>query len=304
MTTHIPVISVVVPTYNRATLLANALRSITEQTFGDWEVIVVDNHSVDHTDSVVHGFADPRIILTKVHNDGVIAVSRNRGIALARGEFVAFLDADDWWSPGKLEASVAALRGGADLCYHDMWVVTHEGQRAFRKRVGSRPVSSPVHEDLLTRGNAVVNSSVVVRASVLRQIGGLSEDPTLIATEDFDCWLRIAEVTDRFHFLKDTYGYYWVGGGNETNPKRAMVYLRRLHELHIAGRLELGPGAEPEWWLYAMARASYLTGERGMARRLLWRLMRRRTSLSIKSKVLFMLAAHAISPAPAAAPRE
>ena len=109
-----PRISIVIPTYNRARDLERALKSLKAQTFINWEVLIIDNESVDNTDEVVSGFSDPRMKLFKIDNDGVIAASRNLGIREASGEYIAFLDSDDWWKPKKLEESVKCLEKSAD----------------------------------------------------------------------------------------------------------------------------------------------------------------------------------------------
>ena len=186
----IPVISVVIPTYNRASDLERALKSIQVQTFTSWEVLIIDNHSVDSTDQLVSDFNDPRIKLFKIHNNGVIAASRNMGIREASGEYIAFLDSDDWWKPEKLKLSLDALNAGADIVYHDLFLVTKSDQRLFLKKAATRGLTRPVFDNLLTGGNCINNSSVVVKKDLLTSIGGVSEDCDLIATEDYDCWLR------------------------------------------------------------------------------------------------------------------
>ena len=112
-----PVISVVLPTFNRAGLLKRALLSVISQTYANWEVLVIDNNSTDDTDQVVHGLGDERIKILKVHNHGVIALSRNVGIKAAHGTYIAFLDSDDWWKSDKLKKSLAYLEKGNDLVY-------------------------------------------------------------------------------------------------------------------------------------------------------------------------------------------
>ncbi len=92
-------VSVVIPTYNHARFLGRALQSVMDQTYKNWEVIIIDNHSQDNTDEIVEAFKDPRITLLKIHNNGVIAASRNMGIRAAKGEWIAFLDSDDHWYP-------------------------------------------------------------------------------------------------------------------------------------------------------------------------------------------------------------
>ncbi len=221
-----PLISVVIPTYNRACDLERALKSVQFQTFTNWEVLIVDNHSDDNTDDVVSGFNDPRMRLFKIHNNGVIAASRNMGISHAIGEYIAFLDSDDWWTPAKLRLSLEALDAGSDIVSHDLYVVTRSDQRVFWKKVRSRELKSPVFDDLLASGNGLLNSSVVVRKRLLVEIGGVSEEPDLIGVEDFDTWLRISKLTDKFKRIQHTLGYYWLGGGNISNEDK---YIQIIH---------------------------------------------------------------------------
>src|SRR5689334_17428665 len=104
-----PQVSVVIPTYNRAADLRRALGSVVAQTCERWEALVVDNHSTDDTRQVVESFRDGRIRFLQVSNQGVVAVSRNLGVRNAVGDYVAFLDSDDWWLPEKLSRSVSEL---------------------------------------------------------------------------------------------------------------------------------------------------------------------------------------------------
>ncbi|MBL0209044.1 MAG: glycosyltransferase family 2 protein [Propionivibrio sp.] len=118
-----PLVSVVVPTYNHAQFIGHALASVCAQTFTNWEAIVVNNFSTDDTESIVASMVDPRISLVSFANNGVIAASRNHGVGLARGEFVAFLDSDDCWYPHKLERCLKMMTLGYDLvCHGELWV--------------------------------------------------------------------------------------------------------------------------------------------------------------------------------------
>ena len=103
-----PRVSVIIPCYNHGRFLAGAVESVTRQTFTDLEIIVIDDGSTDTTPDVVAGLADPRIRSRRTANAGVSA-ARNAGLDLARGEFIAFLDADDSWDPAKLERQVALM---------------------------------------------------------------------------------------------------------------------------------------------------------------------------------------------------
>jgi len=285
-----PLVSIVIPTYNRASELQRALKSVCKQSYTKWEALVIDNYSDDNTDSVLRSFSDSRMRLFKIHNHGVIATSRNKGISEAQGEYIAFLDSDDWWVPQKLEVSIQYFEQEYDVSYHDLWGVKKERGQFFKKRMKGRPVSQPVYADLIKNGSAISTSSVVVRTEILQQVGGQLEDPELIAAEDYECWLRVSKVTERFVYIPMILGYYWMGGENLSNPNRSLINLKRLRTLHIEPYTKEHCSESPAWWEYAFARATYLVGEIGTARRLLQRLARRSLPWLILLKVRFMLA--------------
>ena len=104
-----PLVSVVIPTYNHANFLTRSLGSVVNQTYLNLEIIIVDNHSTDDTDLVIKSFLDHRIKTFKIHNNGVIAASRNCGISHSNGDWIAFLDSDDYWLPSKIEFALSAV---------------------------------------------------------------------------------------------------------------------------------------------------------------------------------------------------
>jgi glycosyltransferase involved in cell wall biosynthesis len=285
-----PLISIVIPNYNRARDLRRALSSIATQTHPEWEALVIDNHSTDNVAEVVEEFADPRVRLLKVHNHGVIAVSRNLGVANAAGEYVAFLDSDDWWAPRKLERSLDRLLRGADVVYHDLYLARSSRSVWRLRRAHSRSLSSPVFSCLLERGNALTNSSVVIRRRLLLDIGGLSEDPALISWEDFDCWLRVAKVTERFCRLTDPLGWYWVGGGNISSPERTIRNLRRIRELYLPDIGAEEDAGLPGWYHYGMGRATFHLGDYKRGSRHMSRAIRGQLYPNVRAKALVTLA--------------
>ncbi|HEV3459837.1 MAG TPA: glycosyltransferase family A protein, partial [Thermoanaerobaculia bacterium] len=101
-----PTVSIVVPTFNRAGLLAETIASVLEQTFADFELLVVDDGSVDDTREVVQAIADPRVDFLPMSHCGNLSILRNAGISKAQGSFVAFLDSDDLWREDKLAAQL------------------------------------------------------------------------------------------------------------------------------------------------------------------------------------------------------
>lgn len=232
----LPKISVVIPNFNRASDLGRCLDSLVAQTFDDFEVLVCDDGSSDNSAEVAASFKD-RLDL-HFHTDanfGGPARPRNRGIEEARAPYVAFLDSDDWWLPNKLANAYPVLQGGADVVYHDLFIVRSLNQSSYPEKVKSTQPISPLFQALLCKGMSIPNSSVVVRKEVLERIGGICEDRELISVEDYDTWLGLARVTERFVRLPTCDGYYWVGGGNisAATPKQQQR-IRTLYAKHLA----------------------------------------------------------------------
>ena len=255
-----PRTSIIIPTYNRARDLDRCLESLCRQTDNDFEVLVCDDGSTDDTAEVAACFA-VRLPLLYLRQDnfGGPARPRNNGLRHARGMYVAFLDSDDWWLPEKLEQSVARLDVGADLVYHDLYLVsgwTGTNQRTFR-RAATRKVVAPVFDDLLFNGNAINTSSVVTRREQMLAIGGFSEDRALIAGEDYEAWLRLARTTDKFERIEAPLGFYWAGGGNISAPARMIAITSRLQELYRDDLARISHGLLPPLMAYNLSRAHY-----------------------------------------------
>ena len=278
-----PLISIIIPTYNRAAELVTALDSIEAQSETNYEVLIVDNHSEDGTDEMILARRDPRMHLIKVHNDGVIARSRNIGLAAAHGKYLAFLDSDDWWTPDKLMRCLKVLEAGADVTYHDLRISpgpAHPPGKVLR----TWPLRGDPFHALLRGGNALANSSVMVRRAVLGQMTQ-AEDPSLVGMEDFDLWLRLAKAGARLQRCDGVLGFYRMGDTNFTNPGRSLQALNALMRRHCDIRFE-----STGWWLpYGIGRAHYQLGDKSAARRALRRILRRKAPLSIYAKTALML---------------
>jgi len=285
-----PTVSVVVPTFNRAKEVGRCLDSLVAQTFKDFEVLVCDDGSVDGTGDVVRRYSD-RLNLTYKwsENFGGPARPRNIGVALARGEFIAFLDSDDWWLPQKLEKSMEYFERGADLVYHDLHVATKPGQRLFWRKSASRVLAKPIFVDLLVNGNALNNSSVVVRGNLLDAIGGFSEARDLIAAEDYDAWIRIARVTDRFVRIPEVLGCYWVGDGNISNPRRTVSTIDAIETKYARELSDLCRDHSPYWLTYVKARCYYTLGLYERAKVTLTSMETSHAPLSVRARKLWML---------------
>ena len=201
-------VSVIIPTYNQAAYLKEALASIRDQSYPVLEAIVINNFSDDDTVAVVEAAqGDSPIELVDFRNHGVIGASRNEGIRRARGEYLAFLDSDDTWTAEKLSRCVGALQSGYDLvCHGEAW--SYAGGRTRNVLYG--PVANATYDRLLYRGNCFSTSAIVVRRQVLDDLGGFSEDPTFVTAEDYELWLRIARAGYRMCFLRDILGTYRI----------------------------------------------------------------------------------------------
>ena len=225
-----PLISVIIPSYNHARFLGRALASLLEQTYINWEAIVIDNYSSDNTDEILAGFDDSRITALKIRNKGVIAASRNAGVKASRGEWVAFLDSDDWWTKDKLEVCLEYFHKGVDFIYHDLEIVHNTPRIRIRKFINSWQVKNPVFLDLLLKGNPISNSSVVVRRRLIEEIGGINEDEKIISCEDYHAWLRISQITDRFIYLPRKLGYYLIHNQGISKKDNSHAYFVVVNE--------------------------------------------------------------------------
>lgn len=179
-------ISIIIPTYNRAERLKDAIESVRTQTYVNWELIIVDDGSTDNTEGVVRSFDDRRIYYIKQDNRGVSA-ARNTGISKARGKLIAFLDSDDRWSPSKLEVQKDFFDSNSEayLCQtEEIWI--RNGMRVNPKKKHAKP-SGWIFKECLPLC-CVSPSAVMVRQEVFETIGVFDE--SLLSCEDYDLWLR------------------------------------------------------------------------------------------------------------------
>lgn len=182
-----PLISVIIPTYNRAWCLPRAIDSVLGQSFRDFELIVVDDGSNDETALVVAAYGDALRVIRQA-NRGVSA-ARNAGIAVARGVWIALLDSDDHWLPVKLETQLEWLAAHTDyrICQtEELWI--RDGKRVNPKK-RHRKHGGHIFERCLPLC-LVSPSAVMIDRHLLNEVGGFDEE--LPACEDYDLWLRIS----------------------------------------------------------------------------------------------------------------
>ncbi len=229
-----PLVSVIVPTYNRADYLKECLEAILKQTFFDFELIVVDDGSSDESEAIINSFFTNKVCyLQHTENRGVSA-ARNTGIAKAQGDLIAFCDSDDLWLPRKLEWQVDFFAQNKDawLCYGDeIWI--RNGQRVNpRKR--HQKISGWVFEDCLPLC-LVSPSSVMMRRIFFDKVGNFDED--FPACEDYDLWLR-ASLLCPFHLIERP--LITKTGGHEDQLSRKYWGMDRFRIRAIEKCLETG----------------------------------------------------------------
>jgi glycosyltransferase involved in cell wall biosynthesis len=192
-------VSVIIPTYNRASTIVPVIESVLEQTYKKIEVIVVDDGSSDGTEHVLKNFGD-RISVIRQENAGPSA-ARNRGVAVSKGEIVAFLDSDDHWMPDKIERQVSLMgRLGPDVCccVCNAWVRGTEGEDSgntfdsagIRLTFIEGQWTNP--QDVLATRFLLFNQVVAVRREAFDRVGGFNEALRLL--EDYELAVRLASV--------------------------------------------------------------------------------------------------------------
>jgi len=209
-----PLVSVVLPTYNRANSLFGAVQSVLSQTLNDFELIIVDDNSTDNTHEIVQFFIKQIGIISRFRksetigyhklseNSGSPVIPRNYGCSKARGKYIAFIDSDDVWSSEKLETQVGYLETiGGNFSYHNLLVKYSSGKRELWNRM-STCYSGEVFEVLLKK-NFIPTSSVVLTREIYNKYGPM--DMRYKVSHDWDLWLKIA-FENQLHYIPDILG--------------------------------------------------------------------------------------------------
>ncbi len=190
-----PLVTIVIPTWNRKALLGEAIASVAGQTYRNWELIVADDGSSDGTVEELRANAEPRMRLVALDHAGNISRVRNAGAAAGSGALIAFLDSDDLWLPHKLELQIAALRDGpARWCYANYAHVGAQGELLPARPVVFRPDRGRVLRMLLLGETAAYVGTLLVERSLFDAVGGFDE--SLRMRGDFDFALRLASAAD------------------------------------------------------------------------------------------------------------
>lgn len=250
----IPVVSVIIPTYNSAKTLVRTLESALRQTH-HCEVIVIDDGSTDNTKDVIEPYvADGRIIYLYQKNAGC-GVARNYGISIAQGEYIALLDADDYWHDEKIERQLKVFRENPKVvvCSTEAYLIDPFSELIWETRRGIlQKLRSGYVVPFLAFHSIVTLSSALVRKDVLQKIGGFETDYGLMMVADLDLWLKLAPLGD-FYAITIPLTFYQTRVGI---TRRHVVENYRQIKQVFANRLKTAPGASKFWYALGWLRAS------------------------------------------------
>jgi glycosyltransferase involved in cell wall biosynthesis len=225
-----PKVSVIIPTYNRRMALLRAIQSVLDQTFKDYEIIVVNDHSTDDTEHYLSTLQvkDLHQIHLDRNNGGGFA--RNQGIDRSSGDYIAFLDDDDAWEPTKLEEQMTLLSStGAGLCHTGFNLFSENGK--FIRYVYIRPEFNDRFKAIMHDNFLGGTSSIIAQSALVKAAGGF--DPTLPALQDYDFFIRLLKKNPAVASIeKPLVRYYFIDRDKKVsfNYKNHMIAVRRIRE--------------------------------------------------------------------------
>jgi len=188
-----PTVSVIIPTYNRAHLIGRAIQSVLNQTYKDFELIIVDDGSTDNTEDIIKEFQkkDKKINYIRHEKNKGGSAARNTGIKAARGEYIAFLDSDDEWLRNKLESEIEILNNKKDyvICSTGHTFIKEENEKIISKKCSKKQIIS---QKFVLRSECLTTNDFTVTKKATLKIGGFDEK--LPARQDWDFWIRITSI--------------------------------------------------------------------------------------------------------------
>ena len=190
-----PAISVIIPVYNGEKTIRETIESVLKQTFRDFELIIINDGSQDTTLEIIERIKDQRIKIFSYPNAGTNS-SRNRGIDQAAGEYISLMDADDLWTPDKLEAQLKALQANLQAAVAYSWTDYIDESSQFLRPGAHLSFTGDVYKQLLLSNFLENGSNPLIRKQAIAQVGGFDE--SLTHGEDWDMWLRLAT---HYHFV-------------------------------------------------------------------------------------------------------
>lgn len=223
-----PFFSVIIPTHNRAAILGNAIGSVLDQTYSDYELIIVNDHSDDNTEEIVKGFSDPRIKFLMNSRRRGPSGTRNTGIYAASGQWISFLDDDDIWLTKKLESlhmKIQDLEKNVGIIYTGF--AYYDFDRKEMLQIVMPEKQGYIQDELLYKNHIGTLSVVSIKRNALKEAGGIDEKMSV--GEDFDLYVRIAGKW-KVSLIKNVLTYYRASNADKIslNSKKRLESYREF----------------------------------------------------------------------------
>jgi glycosyltransferase involved in cell wall biosynthesis len=237
---NLPLISVIIPGYNCKDFIEETIKSVLNQSYHHYEIIFVDDGSIDDTIKLVEKFAqnDTRIKFFTIDHSGRPSVPRNYGVKKSSGEFIAFLDADDLWTKEKLKYQLEVLINNPQISLVYSMCFTFGKVSFFSPMFELLPLplrAARNREDLIKIGNTIPLSSVMVRKQAFEDAGGFDEDPN-DKLEDYGLWLEISK-TNNFRFIPRIHVYYRIHenqfSSDWSSKEKSLEYLAKKKNIEL-----------------------------------------------------------------------
>lgn len=221
-----PEVSVIIPTYNRANFLINAINSVLLQTITQYEVIVIDDGSRDNTQEIISNLPGC-VRYIPIQHSGLPAIARNVGINNAEGTYIAFLDSDDCWCENKLEQQIYYLKEHENVglvCSNGF--ILHNSSKSRLFFPDNTTNSKRDYFDLI-KNNFIITSSCLVKKDLLERVGLFSEDILLRGIEDYDLWLNVGLISD-IHYMHEPLCFYRIHEKRISNEPQVIPHYEAL----------------------------------------------------------------------------
>ena len=230
----IPHFSIIMPSYNHGHLIKQSIQSVVNQDFINWELLIIDNNSSDKTKEIIKSFEDPRIKSYTIENQGIIAKSRNYGLKMSIGKWIAFLDSDDLFKKNKLsEVYKLTLKVKEGIIYHKCYSIINN--KKSNKIIGNFHSTKNNYLKLLLFGNRIIFSSICIKKTHLKE-NYFSEEKNLITVEDFDLILKLLKNGIPLNYISKSLGGYRISDTSLSRSKNHfenLIFLLEREKLYL-----------------------------------------------------------------------
>lgn len=229
-------VSVIMPFFNASKTIEESIKTILNQTFTGWELILIDDFSNDNTVEKVNPFLENnanKIFLIRNTSNYGVSKSRNIGVNYAKGKYLAFLDSDDLWEPDKLKLQIAFHTSNPKIkiSHTDFSVFDSINVFNSKSKVNSQKISGCL-TNTLYQSNVIGTLTVILEKSLFLQVNGFDEN--LKIAEDYDLWIRISYLAEEFGYINEKLSKYRLTEGSLTkNIKKYKLELNKFYNKHI-----------------------------------------------------------------------